>query len=64
LKNDVAVIHFNFMEIITNMSSAIDRIRDTSFSSKSGLYPNLAEVLIKLSDDDALQPKPDPKLPL
>ncbi len=42
------------MEIMTNMSSAIDRIRDTSVSSKHGLLANLADVLTNFYKDDVL----------
>jgi len=63
-KKKVAVIYFNLMDIMSNMSCAIDRIRDTSVSSKSGLYPNLTDIVTNFYKDDALQPKPDPKLSL
>ena len=52
------------MEIMTNMSSAVDRIRDTTVSSSKGLQANLSEILTNFYKDDVLQPKPSPKLRL
>jgi len=60
----VAVIYHNIMEIMTIMSSAIDRVRDTTVSSRHGLQANLSEILTNFYKDDVLQPKPSPKLRL
>jgi len=64
MRQDVSVIYLNIMEIMTNMTSAIDRIRDTTVSSVKGLQANLAEILTNFYKDDVLQPKPNPKLRL
>jgi len=52
------------MDIMTTQSAVIDRIRDTSVSSRHGLQANLTNVLTDFYKDDVLQPKPSAKLRL
>ena len=61
---NVTVVYRNIMDIMTHQSAVIDRIRDTSVSSRHGLQANLKDVLTDFYKDDVLQPKPSAKLRL
>lgn len=63
-RQDIAVIYHNFMEIMTKMSSSVDRLRDTTVSSTKGFNASLKIILENFYKDDVLQPKTNPKLRL